>query len=44
VFFSEVPSPSVWIGAPLVIVAGSIILWREYALKKRLSAASAEPS
>jgi drug/metabolite transporter (DMT)-like permease len=29
-FFAEVPHWSMWIGAPLVIVAGLIILWREY--------------
>jgi drug/metabolite transporter (DMT)-like permease len=36
-FFDEIPSLSVWIGAPLVIGAGLIILWREYYLKKQLS-------
>ena len=29
-FFGEVPHWSMWVGAPLVIAAGSIILWREY--------------
>ena len=29
-FFGEVPHWSMWVGAPLVIVAGLIILWREY--------------
>ena len=29
-FFDEVPHWSMWIGAPLVIAAGLIILWREY--------------
>jgi len=29
-FFGEVPHWSLWFGAPLVIVAGLIILWREY--------------
>lgn len=28
--FSEIPHLSTWIGAPLVIAAGGIILWREY--------------
>ncbi len=41
-FFDEVPSLSVWIGAPLIVGAGLIILWREYALKKQLSAPSAQ--
>jgi drug/metabolite transporter (DMT)-like permease len=29
--FDEIPHLSTWIGAPLVIIAGGIILWREYA-------------
>ena len=29
-FFGEVPHWSMWIGAPLVIAAGLVILWREY--------------
>jgi drug/metabolite transporter (DMT)-like permease len=37
-FFDEVPSVSIWLGAPLVVGAGLIILWREYRLKKQLSA------
>jgi drug/metabolite transporter (DMT)-like permease len=37
-FFGEVPHWSMWIGAPLVIAAGLIILWREY----RRYAAAAE--
>jgi drug/metabolite transporter (DMT)-like permease len=41
-FFDEAPSPSVWIGAPLVIGAGLIILWREYHLKKQISRAAVE--
>ena len=28
--FAEVPHWSMWVGAPLVIAAGLIILWREY--------------
>ena len=42
VFFDEIPSFSVWIGAPLVVGAGLIILWREYYLKKQLSSTPAE--
>lgn len=41
-FFAEVPSLSVWIGAPLVVISGLIILWREYALKKTPSAPTPE--
>lgn len=40
VFFDEMPTLSVWIGAPLVVGSGLIILWREYYLKKQLSAPS----
>jgi drug/metabolite transporter (DMT)-like permease len=39
-FFGEAPRLSTWIGAPLVIAAGSIILWREY---QRSAAARAAP-
>ena len=41
-FFDELPALSVWIGAPLVIAAGSIVLWREHFLKKQISPASTE--
>jgi drug/metabolite transporter (DMT)-like permease len=37
-FFGEVPQWSMWVGAPLVIAAGLIILWREY---RRYAAAAA---
>jgi drug/metabolite transporter (DMT)-like permease len=39
-FFGETPEVSVWIGAPLVVAAGLIILWREY----RRSVAIAPPA
>lgn len=42
VFFDEIPALSVWLGAPLILGAGLIILWREYRLKKRLSVASSQ--
>lgn len=42
VFFHEVPHVSVWIGAPLVIGAGLIVLWREHTLKRQISRASPE--
>ena len=39
-FFDEIPSLSVWIGAPLILGSGLLILWREYSLKKQLSTPS----
>jgi drug/metabolite transporter (DMT)-like permease len=41
-FFDEIPTLSVWIGAPLILGAGLIILWREYSLKKQLSVPSSQ--
>lgn len=38
--FGEIPTVSTWIGAPLVIAAGGIILWREYATLRRIRSAS----
>jgi drug/metabolite transporter (DMT)-like permease len=32
--FGEIPHLSTWVGAPLVIIAGLIILWREYRLSQ----------
>jgi drug/metabolite transporter (DMT)-like permease len=40
-FFGEVPHWSMWIGAPLVIAAGLIILWREYRRYQEAAAAAA---
>ncbi len=37
--FGEIPHVSTWIGAPLVIGAGGIILWREFAKLKRIGSA-----
>ena len=37
--FGETPRISTWIGAPLVIVAGGIILWREYATLRQIRSA-----
>lgn len=38
-FFAEVPYLSTWLGAPLVIGSGGIILWREYAQHKNVRSA-----
>lgn len=40
-FFGEVPALSIWMGAPLIIAAGLVILWREYTLRKSLSTGAA---
>jgi drug/metabolite transporter (DMT)-like permease len=37
--FDEIPHVATWIGAPLVIVAGLIILWREYAKLRSIRSA-----
>ena len=37
--FGEIPHASTFIGAPLVIAAGAIILWREYATLRRIRSA-----
>jgi drug/metabolite transporter (DMT)-like permease len=42
-FFDEIPALSVWLGAPLILGAGLLILWREYSLKKQLSTPSSQP-
>jgi drug/metabolite transporter (DMT)-like permease len=34
--FGEIPHVSTWIGAPLIISAGGVILWREYVKLKRI--------
>ena len=42
--FGEIPRVTTWMGAPLVIAAGVIIIWREYVTLKRVrSAGSLEP-
>lgn len=43
-FFGEIPSLFIWIGAPLVVGGGLIILWREYYLKKQLTSAATAQS
>ncbi len=37
--FGEIPRWSTWIGAPLVIASGGIILWREYVKLRRIRSA-----
>ncbi|QNN68639.1 DMT family transporter [Sphingomonas lutea] len=38
--FSEMPTPSVWIGAPVIILSGLVIVWREHRLARRAALAA----
>jgi drug/metabolite transporter (DMT)-like permease len=44
--FAELPSASVWFGAPVIIASGLVIVWREHHLARRaaLAARAATPS
>jgi drug/metabolite transporter (DMT)-like permease len=44
--FGEVPSRWIWVGAPIIIASGLVILWREHFLHRRaaLSAEAAAPT
>jgi drug/metabolite transporter (DMT)-like permease len=44
--FAELPTPWIWVGAPIIIGSGLIIVWREHHLRRRaaLSAATASPN
>jgi drug/metabolite transporter (DMT)-like permease len=44
--FGELPTPWIWIGAPIIIASGLVIVWREHRLHRRavLSAEAAAPS
>jgi drug/metabolite transporter (DMT)-like permease len=44
--FAELPTPWVWLGAPVIIVSGLVIVWREHRLARRaqLSASASVPS
>jgi drug/metabolite transporter (DMT)-like permease len=39
--FAEAPTPWIWVGAPIIIASGLVIVWREHRLH-RLAALSAE--
>jgi len=39
--FGEVPTPGIWIGAPIIVASGLVIVWREHRLR-RLAALSSE--
>ncbi|MFL6737229.1 MAG: DMT family transporter [Sphingomonas sp.] len=44
--FGEVPTPWIWIGAPIIVCSGLVIVWREQRLHRQaaLSAAGAVPT
>jgi drug/metabolite transporter (DMT)-like permease len=44
--FGELPTPWTWVGAPIIIVSGLVIVWREHHLARRaaLLAATAAPN
>jgi len=44
--FAEVPTPWIWIGAPIIVASGLVIVWREHLLHRRaaLSAEAAAPT
>jgi drug/metabolite transporter (DMT)-like permease len=33
--FSEMPTPWIWVGAPVIILSGLVIVWREHRLARR---------
>jgi drug/metabolite transporter (DMT)-like permease len=38
--FAELPSASVWLGAPVIIASGLVIVWREHHLSRRAALAA----
>jgi len=44
--FGEVPTPWIWVGAPIIIASGLVIVWREHRLHRRaaLAAEAAVPT
>jgi len=44
--FGEVPTPWIWVGAPIIIASGLVIVWREHRLHRAaaLSAEAAAPN
>ena len=38
--FGELPSPWTWVGAPIIIASGLVIVWREHRLHRRAALAS----
>ena len=38
--FAEMPTPWTWVGAPVIILSGLVIVWREHRLSRRAPSAS----
>ena len=38
--FGELPSPWTWVGAPIIIASGLVIVWREQRLHRRAALAA----
>jgi drug/metabolite transporter (DMT)-like permease len=38
--FSELPTPWTWVGAPVIVVSGLVIVWREHRLSRRAASAA----
>jgi drug/metabolite transporter (DMT)-like permease len=38
--FSELPTPWTWVGAPVIILSGLVIVWREHRLARRAAVAA----
>jgi drug/metabolite transporter (DMT)-like permease len=38
--FAELPTPWVWVGAPIIIASGLVIVWREHRLHRRAALAA----
>jgi drug/metabolite transporter (DMT)-like permease len=40
--FAELPTPWTWVGAPVIIVSGLVIVWREHRLARRAALAAGQ--
>ncbi len=38
--FSELPTPWTWVGAPVIVASGLVIVWREHRLARRAASAA----
>ena len=41
--FAELPTPWVWVGAPVIILSGLVIVWREHRLTRRAASSAVMP-